>query len=378
MDRSHQLGLLERIDAHRAAGRGTDTAAAPVRLPVSRYTSPDHLANERAMLASTPTIAGLSALVPAPSSYATVEIGGRSVILTRGEPTATAPQGSVSAMLNVCRHRGAEITSGCGHASVLQCPYHGWTYRLDGTAAARRRPEHFGDLPLDDLVALPVLERDGLIWVNADPAGSIPDQPLHGAEVELGPLALGDHRLFATTRFTRSLNWKLAIDTFCEAYHVPVLHRETLAPMIYGDFALFDAFGPHGRMVTTRTAIDELDVDSEPQPLLRYATVLWFLLPNTVLIHQQDHVQLYQSQPGATPDEATMTVSLYVPNSSTRSETHWARNFDLLVDVTDNEDFTTAAGIQRGYHSGAQSHVVFGANEPALQHVHDSLEGLLP
>ncbi len=335
------------------------------------------------MLATTPTVAGLSGLVPTVGSYATVEIGGRSVIVTRGAPTAAAPRGVVSAMLNVCRHRGAELTNGCGEASMLTCPYHGWTYRLDGTAAARRRPEHFADLPLEDLVRLPTVEREGLIWVNADPSGSILDEPLCGAEIELGPLDLADHRLFASTRFTRSLNWKLAIDTFCEAYHVPVLHRETLAPMIFGDFALFDSFGPHGRMVTIRTAIDRLDVDrldvdTEPHLLLHYATVLWFLVPNTVLIHQQDHVQLYQSHPGDSADEATMTVSLYVPNASTRSDSHWTRNFELLVEVTDTEDFTTAAGIQRGYHSGAQTHVVQGANEPALQHFHHALEGLLP
>lgn len=230
---------------------------------------------------------------------------------------------------------------------------------------------------MEDLVRLPVLERDGLIWVCADPGSMIPEQPLTGAESELGPLDLADHRRFATTTFTRPMNWKLGIDTFCESYHVPVLHHDTLAPMIHGDFALFDAFGHHGRMATVRTSIADADLDHEPNPLLRHATVLWFLVPNTVLIYQQDHVQLYQSQPGATPDEATMTVSLYVPNSSTRSDAHWTRNFDLLIEVTDAEDFTTAAGIQRGYRSGAQTHVVQGANEPALQHFHQSLEEML-
>ena len=56
---------------------------------------------------------------------------------------------------------------------------------------------------------------------------------------------------------------------------------------------------------------------------------------------------------------------------------HWQKNFDLLVEVTDTEDFATAAGIQRGYRSGAQTHVTFGRNEPALQHYHRSLLTLL-
>ena len=53
------------------------------------------------------------------------------------------------------------------------------------------------------------------------------------------------------------------------------------------------------------------------------------------------------------------------------------RNFELLVEVTDTEDFATAAGIQRGYHSPAQSHVVFGRNEPALQHFHRSIDAVV-
>lgn len=358
--------LLDRIQAHQLAGRGTDVADGPRVQPVSHYVGTGHLVEERSMMASTPTVAGLSGLIPEEGSFATVEVGGRSVIITRAEG------GDVAAMLNVCRHRGAEVASGRGQATLLRCPYHGWTYRLDGTGAARRRTAYFEGLELGDLVALPVRERDGLIWVNADPEGAIDDQPLCGAEEQIGPLDLEHHRLFARTRFSRQINWKLAIDTFCETYHIPVLHHETIAPMIHGDFSLFDAFGPHGRMVTTRTSIPD-----RPDSLLQHTTIVWVLVPNTVLIYQQDHAQLYQAEPGPTPDESTMTVSLYVPEGTTRSDRHWQRNFDLLVDVTDTEDFTTAAGIQRGFHSGAQTHVVQGANEPTLQHFHESLAALL-
>src|SRR5690606_4494929 len=98
---------------------------------------------------------------------------------------------------------------------------------------------------------------------------------------------------------------------------------------------------------------------------LPHATILWFLVPNTVLLHQQDHIQLYQSRPGRTPDEAHLTVTLYVPKDSARSDSYWQKNFDLLVGVTDTEDFATAAGIQRGFRTRAQDHVVFGRNEPA-------------
>lgn len=371
MDVATQQTLIDRIASHRAAGRGTDVAEAVMRVPVEAYTDAGRLERERRLIADAPALVGLSGLVPRPRSYATVDIGDHSVVVTRDD------DGAVHAMLNVCRHRGAEVTSGCGSAARLSCPYHGWSYALDGTGVSRRRGEHFDGEP-SPLRRLPVLERDGLIWASADPDGSIPEQPLHGAEHELAPLGLGELRLFGTTSFTRSLNWKLAIDTFCEAYHLSTLHRTTLAPLIHDDFALFDTFGPHGRLIATRASIAELDgLPRDRRRLLPHATILWFLVPNTVLLHQQDHIQLYQSRPGRTPDEAHLTVTLYVPARSERSDAYWQKNFDLLVTVTDTEDFATAAGIQRGYRTRAQDHVVFGRNEPALQHFHRSVDELL-
>lgn len=371
MDRRTQHHLIERIERHRAAGRGTDTAPSTMRVPTADYVDPERFVRERAAITRAPSLVGLSGLVPEPRSFATVDIGDQSVIVTRDDG------GKVHAMLNVCRHRGAEVARGCGHAARLACPYHGWVYGLDGAGVSRRRDEHF-DGEAQPLTRLPVLERDGIIWATADPGGTIPDRPLHGAEHELAPFDLGALRLFGTRSFTRPLNWKLAVDTFCEAYHLTTLHRTTLAPLIHDDFALFDPFGPHGRLVAARRSIADLaGVPEAERSLLPHATILWFVVPNVVLIHQQDHVQLYRSRPGRSPDEAHLDVSLYVPPDGVRDDGYWQKNFDLLVDVTDTEDFATAAGIQRGFRTRAQDHVVFGRNEPALQHYHRAVDELI-
>lgn len=372
MNHETQLALLDRINAHRAAGRGTDTDPRSTTMPTAVYTDVERFEAERRMIARQPNLVALSGLLPGPNTFATVLVGDSPVVLTRDA------DGELAAMLNVCSHRGAEVAEGCGEAQRLACPYHGWTYHLDGSSAARRRGEYFDDVTPRGLTRLPVLESNGLIWVSADPAATIGERPLHGAEEELAPFDLEGYRLFAARSFTRPLNWKLVVDTFCEAYHVGSLHRTSLAPLIHSDYAVFDRFGPHGRMVATRRSIDELDDQPRSEwSLLEHATILWFLAPGTVLIHQQDHIQLYQSRPGSSPDEAHLTVSLYVPADSTRSEHHWSRNFELLIDVTDTEDFTTAAGMQRGFHTNAHDSVVFGRNEPALQHFHRCIEELI-
>lgn len=388
-----QLALIDRINVHREAGRGTDTAPASLRVPTTEYTDPDRLERERKLTHTVPNLVGLSGLLPEANTFATVEVGDRSVVLTRDG------DGSLHAMLNVCSHRGAEVASGCGSAARLSCPYHGWTYHLDGALAAKRRGEFFDDDDSAGLTPVPVAECDGMIWVtadasadrsadssatssatSADPSAGTPSgsHPAGGAEDELAPLDLAEYRLFGTRRFARDINWKLAVDTFMEAYHVAVLHTETIHPLFYSDFALFDAFGAHGRMVSTRRSIDQLsDVERTAWELLPHATVLYYFQPNTVLIHQQDHVQMYRANPGPTPDSCELFVSLYVPPDSERSDRHWQRNLDLLVDVTDSEDFETCAGIQRGFASGAHDSIVFGRNEPALQHFHRSLDELL-
>lgn len=372
MDRDTQLALIDRIHVHQDAGRGTDVAAGPWQRGVDAYTCADRLATERDLLHRTPMVVGLSAMVPGPRTFAAAHVGDIPVVITRDDA------GAVSAMINLCRHRGAQVMSGCGGAARLTCDYHGWTYGLDGSLAARRRAEYFEGVADDGLTRLPVLERDGLIWVNGDPAGAIPEQPLAGAEAEIGPLDLASHRLFASRTFSRQINWKLVMDTFLEAYHVPILHRATLKDMLYGDYSLFDSFGPHGRMLVTRTSITDLqDLPRDEWSLLAHATILWMLQPTAVLIYQQDHVQLYQARPGATADESEITVSLWVPEQSPRSDEHWRKNFDLLIDVTDNEDFVACAGMQRGFNVGAANEITFGANEPALQHFHQSLESLL-
>lgn len=367
MDAATERCLAQRVRAHQSGGRGTDEAASEMRVPVGDYIGEDRLADERALLRTHPQLVGLSGLIPEPGSYATVDVGDASVIVTR------LADGAVAAMLNVCRHRGAEVAHGCGAARRLVCPYHGWSYHLDGSPAARRG-ESFFDGPAESLTGVPIVEHHGLIWVSADPVATIqPDSLLGGAETELAEFHPERFRHFATTSFTRPINWKLAVDTFAEAWHVPVLHRTTLAPMIHGDYALFDEFGPHGRMVAVRRSFDTETADR----IVPHATILYFLAPNTVLIHQQDHFQLYRSRPGGHPGEAHLDVTLYVPVDTHRSDEYWQRNFDLLVDVTDTEDFTTAAGIQRGYATGAQTHVTYGRNEPALQHFHRSLDRLV-
>jgi len=172
----------------------------------------------------------------------------------------------------------------------------------------------------------------------------------------------------------------MAVDTFLEAYHLATLHRQTVAPIFIGNVCAADRFGPNHRMIAVRRSFAELhDRRAAERDFLQHTIELYTLFPNVVLVHQADHVELWRMFPGSTPDDSTVHLSLYVPDPPTtdKMRRHWAANLQLAIDAVDREDFRLGEGIQRGFRSGAQDHVTFGRNEPALSHFHRSLRRAL-
>jgi phenylpropionate dioxygenase-like ring-hydroxylating dioxygenase large terminal subunit len=220
---------------------------------------------------------------------------------------------------------------------------------------------------------LPVAERHGLVFARATASGAIDvDAHLAGAEDELAPFGLEHYVRFARREVHCRVNWKLVIDTFLEAYHVPTVHARTLAATVAGSPAAFDAFGRGGRMIATRRSLPELRALPEAEwNLLAHTVVLYNLFPNTMLIHQIDHVEVVQAYPSSEgPDASVVTFSLYTPEppTSERARHHFQSNFDLLLRTIEEEDFPLAEGIQQGFHADPGARVIFGRNEPGVAH----------
>jgi hypothetical protein len=175
------------------------------------------------------------------------------------------------------------------------------------------------------------------------------------------------------------MNWKLMFDTFGEVYHVEHLHRLTIHPLIQSNNSCFDSWGNHGRMAVARWTMNEIDSNTrQPSDLLPSATLVYYLLPNTVLIQQVDHLELYQIFPDG-PESCMAMVSLYAPEEpiTEKAQSYWKRNLDLLMQVTETEDFIMCEQIQRSFTSGAQEAIQFGRNEPGLIHFHATIDRLL-
>jgi phenylpropionate dioxygenase-like ring-hydroxylating dioxygenase large terminal subunit len=360
--------------------RTTAMAPAVYRNPVSDYTCPRQLARERETFFSRgPLCIGLSCLLPSAGDFMTHDFSGVPILLVRREDN------TLRAFLNVCRHRGARVAEGCGKgARRFTCPYHAWTYGLDGALVARPDDRSFAEIDksTSGLRELPVVEKYGMIWLSPTPAWTFDvDTLLAGLERDLAAYRLETYHHYETRVLRRRMNWKIVVDTFLESYHLPVLHKTTVDPILHGNLGTFDAYGRNLRMIIARRTIEKLRAMPESAwDLIPYTAMVYVLFPNTVFIMQGDHVETWHAYPaGNGTDECETYVSLYTPDEAATdsAKRHWDRNMDLLLATVEKEDFPLAEGIQRGFYSGAQNEIVFGRNEPSLQHFHAAVKEAL-
>ena len=128
------------------------------------------------------------------------------------------------AFLNVCRHRGSLLVEGEGNGKSVQCPYHAWTYALDGSLRAAPRSEREPDFNADEIKLVPLrLEAWGpFLFVN-------PDEDAPPLADTLGPLPdllpVDDLVFHSRDEFELAANWKIACENYLECYHCPVAHK---------------------------------------------------------------------------------------------------------------------------------------------------------
>jgi glycine betaine catabolism A len=193
-------------------------------LPRKYFVSPDIFAKEQSdLLSKRWLLVGHQSQIPKPGDYFLAAIGGESVIVTRDQKS------QIRGFYNVCRHRGTRLKEdACGHASAIQCPYHAWTYALDGRLIGA---PHMDDVPGFDKADYS-LHRvnlglwDGFIFVNLEKNPEPLEKwfwPLKGKFSHwnmsiLQPAKRIDYDVQA--------NWKLMFENYSECYHCPGVHPQ--------------------------------------------------------------------------------------------------------------------------------------------------------
>ena len=394
MERDQLIDLTRRA-CKLARDNTTDLAPAPHRVGASEYTSAERHERDRAMVLASPQLVGYASELPGPGTYCTKTVMGRSILLTRPS------DGSVRAFDNVCLHRQSQVASGCGKAKRFTCPYHAWTYDNTGKLVGLPGREGFPDAAIasaakpgaagrrqkdtairsDSLTEIPAVDFAGFLWVAMDPGATL-DVAAH-----LGPLAdefdswgIGRWAPLGEKVLDCPINWKLAIDTFSENYHFATVHRNTFATIARSNCTVFDAYGPHHRLIFPLNTISELDGIPEDQwDPFHNMVVIYALFPNIVLSVTIANGELFRVYPGDRPGR-----SITVHQNSTQldlSDDSVAAGaqavFDYAHATVRDEDYRLVEALQANLESGVRDHLLFGRNEPGLQHRHITWERAL-
>jgi choline monooxygenase len=200
-----------------------DELAGGATLPAEWYDDPAVLRLEQERIfARSWQYAGRAELVAEPGSFFTCSAGRVPVVVVRDS------EGALRGFVNVCRHRGHLVAEGEGRRETLQCPYHAWTYHLDGSLRAAPRSEREPDFDASAFSLLPVsVETWGpLVFVNPD-AGAAPLATALGELPKLvreSGLELERLRFRERAQWEIQANWKIVIENYLECYHCPVAH----------------------------------------------------------------------------------------------------------------------------------------------------------
>ncbi len=138
--------------------------------------------------------------------------------------------GGMKALVAICRHRAAELMTGCGHATKIVCPYHAWSYDLAGRL---QRAPFMGENFSTDGVALPELRLDaweGWLYVTADPDVAPISTRLASLSARIADYRMAEHVIVHRAEEIWACNWKSLAENFTESYHLFSSHKDSLQP----------------------------------------------------------------------------------------------------------------------------------------------------
>lgn len=196
-------------------------------MPPEVYTSGAFLELERQSIFSREwQCVGRASALSKPGDYLTSDIDGQPVVVVRG------PEGTLRALSNVCLHRMSVLLNGRGNARVIVCPYHAWTYNLDGQL---RGAPILGNQPgfSKEAYKLPEIRCEvwqGWIYVTLDPDARPMAERMAELDALIAPYQMGNYVETFYEEHAWNTNWKILAENFMESYHLPVLHRATVGP----------------------------------------------------------------------------------------------------------------------------------------------------
>jgi len=357
---------IERIFNHIDNGT-TDLGSEIWKEPVENYYTQERFDLEIKLLRSLPIPFCPSAALIENGSYIARRASGTPLLVVRGE------DGQVRAFINACRHRGMKVASGSGcKKKAFVCPYHAWSYALDGTL--KNVPGQDGFPNLDNaengLVEISAAENGGIVYVQQE--GEIDNDFFKNSFNFFGAKS----KLFDHGEVTDETNWKLLTETLLEGYHIKSLHKNTFYPYGLNNINIVETDGPNSRVIFPFKRIEKIrEIDPIKRKLNGVATSVFHLFPNASVSVLSKHTSLTIMEP-LTPS-SVKTISYLVFNDKEDGEgttlEDAKRDAQFVYESGQSEDREAARKIQETVTTAANTHLTFGFFEKAIVNFHKHL-----
>jgi choline monooxygenase len=281
-----------------------------------------------------------------PGQFVTTQLAGEPLVVVR------SADGELRAFYNVCRHHAAAVvTEAEGNATIFRCPYHGWSYGLDGTL--KGAPEFEGvcgfDRAQNGLVPAQVAAWEQFVFVNLDCQAAPLGEFLGGLVARVAPLNLASVHFFERRVYSMGCNWKVFVDNYLDGgYHVPHLHKALNSVLEYKQYTIEN----EDRYCLQSSPIVASGLDAETSATRQGDRARYFWqYPNFMINLYQGYMDTNLVLPDGV-DRCTVIFDFYFDDVSEAAAERNRQSIAVGERVND-EDLGICESVQRGLHSRA-------------------------
>ena len=284
--------------------------------------------------------------VSIPGQFFTIELAGEPLLVVRGT------DGKLRAFYNVCRHHAAAVANiPCGITQHLRCPYHGWTYGLDGSL--KGVPEFAGvcsfDREKNGLVSLRVATWEQFVFVALDEHATSLENFLGDLPARIAPLSLSKNHFFQRKSYTLACNWKVYVDNYLDGgYHVPHLHKGLNSVLDYKEYTIEN--GRNYSLQSSPMVVSQEDASFATTRTGDRAYYYW-IYPNFMINVYEGVMDTNLVLPLAI-DKCLVQFDFYFADTSDEKKKHNVESV-AVSDRVQDEDVGICESVQRGLRSRA-------------------------
>lgn len=257
------------------------------------------------------------------------------------------------AFYNVCQHRGHELLEGSGHVNLIVCPYHAWSYDLDGSLKGARNTEHMEGFKKCNF-ALKTVRVEvfcGLVFINLDPNALPLAEQASGLEKEIREYCPSVDTLAFAQRddYRVASNWKVMIDNFLECYHCHTAHRDFVDLVDMKSYRS-TAKGIYSSHISKAAKSTENSAYHFEKGDVDFGYAGWFLWPNLTIwaYPGEPNLSVLQMIPNG-PEHTIEYQDWFVPNGKPSQQLQDAMAYQK--DILQPEDIGLCESVQRGLKS---------------------------